>query len=291
MRRLILAVVLCAAAACKGPPSRLVAGTADTVIVNNRRPMQLPIRVLDAAGHRLDSSSVRYQWIAGVSVPVSATGVVTCTQPGDATLSAALGALTTRVILRCRPVRDVRALGMMNLVVGGPAQELAFEAVDVDGRPVTLLTGEVTVEDSTIVTVEGIRVRARAPGSTGLTMRVGDRQAYASVHTYELGRTPEGIRPGQHVAMRVRLAGSEMRRWRIFAPRSVYFVTMIPDSDEQQMPRLTFVGASCKPNPLSAHSYICTGQHDASVIAYHPQEVDSAKELSGTLAVWRQGSY
>jgi hypothetical protein len=291
MRRLILALSLLAGAACKGPPSRLVAGTADTVIVNNQRPVQLPIRVLDAAGHRLDSTGVRYEWMAGEPVSVSATGVVTCAQAGDATVRASLGEVSTNVLLRCRPVREVRAMGMMNLVVGGPAQELAFEALDVDERPVTMITGEVTVEDSTIVTVEGTRVRARAPGSTGLTMRVGDRQAYAAVHTYELVRTPEGIRPDQHVAVRVRLAGNEMRRWRIFAPRSVNFVTMIPDSDEQQMPRLSFVGASCRPNPLSPHSYICSAQHDASVIVYHPQDVDPAEVLSGTLAVWRQGSY
>ena len=147
--------------ACNGPPARLVAGTADTIVVNNRRPVQLPMRVFDAAGHHLDSTSVRYQWTAGVPVEVSATGIVTCTQAGDATVHAALGALTTHVTLRCRPVSNVRALRMMNLVVGDSAQEFPFEAIDVDGRPVTLLAGDLTVEDSTIVTVEGVCVRAR----------------------------------------------------------------------------------------------------------------------------------
>ena len=142
---------------------------------------------------------------------------MTCTQTGDATVRASLGALASNVLVRCRPVRDVRALRMMNLVVGGPAEDLPFEAVGVDGRPVTMLTGRVTLEDSTIVTLEGPRVRALAPGSTGLTMRVGDRTAFTSVHTYERVTTPEGIRPGQHVAVPVRLAGGEMRRWRISA--------------------------------------------------------------------------
>jgi hypothetical protein len=288
VRRLILAVVLCAAAGCKGPPSRLVAGTADTVIVNNRRPVQLPIRVLDAAGHRLDSSGVRYQWMAGVSVPVSATGVVTCTQPGDATLSAAVGALTTRVILRCRPVRDVRALRMMNLVVGDSAQDVPFEAVDADGQPVTLLTGELTVGDSTIATVEGARIRARSPGSTEVTMRVGDRQGFMSVHIYERVASPEGIRPGQHVAVPVRLTGGEMRSWRIAASPENYYVAMLPD-DAHPMPALAIRGANCQP-ALDEYSFFCLAQHDASVIVYHPQQVDPTQELSGRLAVWRQGN-
>lgn len=289
MRRLILAVVLCAAAACQGPPSRLVAGTADTVIVNNTRPVQLPIRVLDAAGHRLDSSGVRYQWMAGVSVPVSATGVVSCTQPGDATLSAALGALRTRVILRCRPVRDVRALRMMNLVVGDSAQDVPFEAVDADGRPVTLLTGEITVGDSAIATVEGGRIRGRSPGSTDVTMRVGDRQGFMSVHIYERVVSPEGIRPGQHVAVPVRLTGGEMRSWRIARSPENYYLAMLPD-DMHPMPALAIVGANCVPG-LDEHSYFCLAQHDASVIVYHPQQVDPKQELSGRLAVWRQENH
>ena len=55
------------------------------------------------------------------------------------------------------------------------------------------------------------------------------------------------------------------------------------------MPGLAIVGANCAPG-LDAHSYFCLAQHDASVIVYHPQQVDSAEELSGTLAVWLQGS-
>ena len=281
------AVALLVAGACKGPPTRLVAGAGDTVVVNNQRPVQIPVRVFDAAGHLLQATGMRYRWTSGVPVPVSATGVITCTQLGDVNVRASLGRLATQVVLRCRPVRDVRALRMMNLVVGGPAQELPFEAVGVDGRPITLLTGKVTVGDSTIATLEGLRIRGRAPGSTELTMRVGDRQAFASIHVYERVRTPEGIRPGQHVAVPVRLAGSEMRRWRMSASPQLYFIAMLPDGDEEQMPRLAIVGANCGP-ALDAHSFFCLAQHGASVIVYPPRQIDPARELTGTLAVWRQ---
>jgi hypothetical protein len=157
----------------------------------------------------------------------------------------------------------------------------------VDGQLVTLLTGNVTVEDSTIATVEGMSVRARAGGSTGLTMRVGDRHAFAEVHVYDRVSTPDRIRPGQHLAVPVRLAGGEMRRWRLAASPETYYVAMLPDRDEESMPRLAIVGASCGP-ALDTHSFFCLARNDASVIVYHPQDIDPAKKLSGTLAVWRQ---
>jgi hypothetical protein len=245
------------------------------------------MRVLDAAGHRLEKTGVQYRWTGGKSVPVSATGVVQCTETGDATIRATLGALASNVLVRCRPVRDVRATRMLNLVVGARAVELPFEAMGMDSQSVTMLTGRITLEDSTIVALEGQRVRALAPGSTGLTMRVGDRSAYTSVHTYVRVATLERILPGQHVAVSVRLAGGEMRRWRIPAAPELYFFSMLPDRDEQSMPRLAIVGASCSPG-LDAHSYFCLARNDASVIVYHPQQIDPAKTLSGTLAVWRQ---
>jgi hypothetical protein len=286
MRIVTAAVALLFVSACKGPPARLVGGVSDTVIVNNERPIQLPIRVLDADGHVLPNAGVRYRWTSGVPVSVSATGMATCTQSGDATVRASLGVLTTDLLLRCRPVRDVRTLRMMNLVVGGPAEELPFEAVGVDDRPVTLLTGQVTILDTTIATVENLRIRARAPGSTAIDMRIGDRVAGASVHVYERVATPEGILPGQHVAVPVRLAGGEMRRWRLPAAREVYFLTMLPERAED-IPRLAIVGANCDPG-FDPHSYFCLAKDGASVFVYHPHETDSAAQLSGTLAVWRQ---
>lgn len=289
MRTIPVAIAILVASACKGPPTRIVASNSNTVVVNNQRPVQIPIQVIDAAGHILPDTGVRYRWTAGVPVTMTATGVVTCTQSGDATVRASLGPLATRLLLRCRPVSDVRATPLMNLVVGDPAQALPFEAVGMDDRPVTLLAGRVTVDDSAIVAIEGLRIRARAPGSTGLTMRVGDREAFMGVHVYQRAQTPEGIQPGQHVAIPVRLSGGETRRWRLSAAPELYYLSMLPDRDEQQMPRLTIVGANCSP-ALDAKSFWCIALHSASVIVYHPRQVDPAIELTGTLVVWRQAS-
>lgn len=282
--RLFLATVV-VAAACKGPPARLVAGIADTVIVNDQRAVQLPMRVLDAAGHPLASDSVRYRWVAGIPVSVSATGVATCTQSGEATVRAVLGSLTTHMTVQCRPVREMRGSGMLNLVVGDSAQDLPFEAVGLDDRPVTLLTARISIDDSTIATLQGSRIRARAPGSTSVTIRVGSQRAYWSLHSYERVRSPEGILSGQHLAVPVRLEDGEARRWRI--PAGPYFLTMLPAGAARQMPRLTIIGANCEP-AFDEHSFFCIAQHEASAIVDRPRQTDPTRRLTGTLAVWRK---
>ena len=284
-----LMVLLIAVAGCKGAPARIVGGIADTVVVNTMRPVPLPIRLLDRKGHLLDSSGVRYRRTGGAAMPVSANGVVTCAQPGDATVYASLGAISARLLVRCRPVTKVRGLRMMSLVVGDPAVDLPFDALGVDGRPISPLAAQVTIGDSTVATLEGQRLRARAPGETGVTMRVGDREGFVQVHAFEIGRTPEGVRPGQHVAVRVRLSGGEMRKWKLSASPELYYVEMLANSNIHEMPSLAIAGANCGLGGLRENSYFCLVQHDASVIVYHRQRVDPAQVVMGTLLVWRQG--
>jgi hypothetical protein len=285
--RLPLAALIAVIAGCKGAPARLVAGNADTVVVNNRVPVQLPVRVIDARGNVLDAAGVRYERIGGAPIPVSSTGTATCTQAGDAKVRASLGNVATDIVVHCRPVRSVRGVLMMNLVVGGPAKELSFEAIGLDGQPVFPLAAKISVGDSTIATIEGTRIRALRSGSTDVTIRVGDRSAFASVHVYDRVSSPEHIRPGQHLAVAVRLRDGEMRRWRIPASPEVFFLTMLPLRDGEQMPQVAIVGANCG-SEFGANSFFCLAQRDAAVIAYHPKEGAATRESSGTLAIWRQ---
>ena len=284
MRYLSWVVVLFALAGCKGPPARLVAGIADTVVVNNVRPVRVPVQVLDAAGHVLPDTGVRYQWSSGLSVPVSARGAVTCTQAGDALVLASLGRLATQIRVRCRPVHEVRGGGMLNLVVGDPPVDLLFEAVDAAGRRVTPVAARVSVWDTTNLTLEGWRIRARAPGWTTVEIGIGDTSAYYAVHVYERASTLEGIRPGQHLAVPVRLAGGEMRSWQLPASPPVYGVEMLPGLDAKRAPRLAIEGANCLRRP---DSYSCFALGGASVIVYHPRQTDSASVWSGMLGVHR----
>jgi hypothetical protein len=274
-----------------GPPARLVIDAryvTNGFIVNSVRPVRMSMKVVDATGHALDSTGVHYARVSGIPVSVTSTGIITCTQAGDATLRASLGAVTTSVLLHCRPIHDVRAPAMINLVAGDPPLDVPFEAVGVDGRDVTLLAGRIGVGDTTIVSLEGQRIRPRAAGSTGITMSFGNRGAFTSVEVYERARSLEGILPGQHLAIPVLLSGGEMRRLRLPASPENYFLMILPDSDGHPMPALAIVGANCI-RALDRHSFYCLALRDASVIAYYPQQAEPGQRLSGTLAVWRQG--
>ena len=285
---LVPAVVLATYLLSDGPPARLVTGDANAdLIVNSRRPTHVSTLVFDAAGHALPSTGVRYQWASGAPVKVTPAGVVTCTQPGDASIRASLGAVATTALLRCRPVRDVHTPDVLNLVVGDPSQDVPFEAFGPDGRSVTLLAGAMSSGDSTVATIEGQQVRARAAGTTWVTTHLGDGESATRVHSYERASNPETIRPGQLLAVPVRLASGEMHRWMLPAASGRYIVTMVRDRDEHSMPHVAIMGANCEPG-FGAHSFLCAAPRGASVFVYAPRSADPALSLSGTLAVWRE---
>jgi hypothetical protein len=244
---LVTSVVLAALQARAGPPARLVAGTLDTVLVNYLRPVSLPMRVLDAAGRLLPDTGVRYAWVAGAPVSVSAHGVVTCERPGDATVRASLGPLATNFLLRCRPVRGVRASYWTDFVLGDSARDLDVVAVGVDGRLVTLLGAWLRVEDSTVAVLDGLRVHPRSPGETRVFLRVGDRTADFVVRVFEPVPTLEGLRPGQLlVAAPVRLTRGASVRWPL--PTGRFYLSFLPGPDAEAAPTLSVDGAvMCMP--------------------------------------------
>lgn len=281
------AVLILAMAACKGRPARLIVGFGDTVVVHNVRPVQLSVEVFDAAGHILPDTGALFQWKSGAPVPVSPTGVITCTRAGDATLRASLGPLVKTVFVRCRPVQDVLGGGPVNLVLGDPPYALLFEAVDSAGRPVRPFTAQVTVDDSAIVTREGWRIRARASGVTGVDLYIGDSWVHWYVQVYEPVLSFDGIRPGQRLAIPVQLAAGDQRTWQLPpSPKRNYEVQVLPESGSSGLPRLEILGANClgRPNPPS---YACLAPYGAALIAYHPRAVDRAREWRGTVAVSR----
>ena len=273
-----------------GPPARLVTGTPGAtaaLIMNSREPRQVATMVFDADGHTLPSTGVRYRWIAGTPANVTPGGIVTCTQPGDASVRVSLGAVATTTLLRCRPVRHVRTPNELTLVVGDPAQRVAVEALDTDGHPVALLAGSMSARDSTFVTLEGQQIRARAAGTTWVTTRIGDVESDTRVHVFERATSPEAIRRGQHLAVPVRLSAGEIREWRLPASRELYFMTMIPDRPEYPMPGIAIVGANCV-RWFDARSFQCAAPRGAAVFAYMAASAEPARSSSGSLAIWRE---
>ncbi|MEO7458182.1 MAG: hypothetical protein ABIY52_18125, partial [Gemmatimonadaceae bacterium] len=193
--------------------------------------------------------------------------------------------------LRCRPVAGVLAAWMTHVVRGAAEPELSFQALGTDGELVSMLRGHVAVADTSLVSVVTDasgrrRLRGKAAGSTGLTIGVGDRDAYMSVHVYDPASTFVGMRPGQHLAVPVTLRGGAMRRWRLPRSSEVYFVTMVGAS-EHRLPMLAIENANCVRSP-SPHGFMCAAPEGASVIAYYPRDGNQAEEVRGTVAVWRQ---
>jgi hypothetical protein len=150
-----------------GAPARLLAGAADTVIVNNRRPVSIPIRAFDASDRSVPVVGMHYVRTAGDSIHVTADGIVTCAQRGDATVRASLGAIASEIVLRCRPVKKLHIAGPIQFVLGDSSQVIPLEALDVDDRAVDLIAGSVSTMRADVVGVEsGLRVSARGRGLT-----------------------------------------------------------------------------------------------------------------------------
>ena len=277
--------VLFAVAGCKRPPARLVAGLADTVVVNNTTPVQLPMHLFDAAGHELPDSGIHFEWTSGERVSVSSRGVVHCTVAGDATIRASLGALVTHAVVRCRPVHDVLGGGPLNLLVGDSSPILAFAPVDSAGRPVTLFTMGIAY-DSAIVTLENWRLHALAPGQASVDFYVGDGWAHWWVQVYERAQTLQDMRPGDHRAVPVRLAGGEMLSLQIPRSPPTYSVTILPGPDTLRIPRLAVLGSNCNGGlTTSRRSYWCFALPGATVVAYHPKNEHPNEAWSGMIAV------
>jgi hypothetical protein len=234
-----------------GPPASLVVGGgiySDGIVVNNLGPVQLSMSVLDARGHRLERTEVRYQRISGAPIQVSPRGVIKCTRPGDAIVRASLAPLHRDFVIHCEPVRKIRDAGWGNFVLGGPAATLTVDAIGLDGQPVTRIAARLRVFDSTVATLDsGGRLRPLRPGETWIDIEIGDRRAGAFVAVYEPVRTFEGLRPDQRwVVAPVRLTRGASIRWP--APTGLFFLTFSPDSSAAP-PTRGFVGLGSGSSP------------------------------------------
>jgi hypothetical protein len=277
-----------------GPPARLVvegqrgANVADGIVLNTKHPVQLAMRVLDAKGRALASTDVRYRWSAGVPLKVTPSGVVTCKRRGDATVRASIGAVETTVLLRCRPVKVVRAQMEINFIAGDSGKDLAFYALGPDGQPVDLLTGELHVKDSTVATLTGTRIRPVAPGQTTVILRIGDGESWTGVGVYESVRTLEGLRPDQRLVVApVRLRRGETIRWPL--PMGLFWMRYGRTSANQPIPTFAVDGkVMCMPEfgPAVNDVGCLVRAPGASLRISHPGTVTG--EIAGSLALDRQ---
>lgn len=286
---------MAAAAACRSEPApaRITAGVSDTVLINNRNPIRIPVRVLDATGQQLGDTAVRFERIGGDDLPVTAEGAVSCARSGDLTVRAALGAVFANLFIQCRPVQIVGVEGPVNLVLGDSARELPVVAVGPDGLPVRQVRVTVIVRDTSVAKMEGSRLRTLMSGATMVDVRAGDADGSASVKVYDPVTTLEGLRKDQeHVSVRLRLGGGGERRWPL--PEGDYMLWILPYEYEGRGLRVRMEGAVCEPqdpkprpggfaNPPKA---VCRAQAGASIVISHPSR-RSAPAIDGTLLLRR----
>lgn len=263
------AAALVARALREAPPARLVmdgqqgAATDDGIVLNTVHPVRLATRVLDAEGRPLPSSNVRYRWAGGAALAVTPNGVVTCLAAGDAKVRASIGDLTTTVPVQCRPVREIRATQGITFLLGDVGRDLRFVALDPDGQPVSRLAGEIRVEDSTIATLHGTLVRPVAPGHTGMSVHIGDGEAWTGVTVYEPVSSLVGLRADQRVVVApVRLAPGETIRWPL--PKGLFSVRYTPASRGQPSASLDVDG------PLMCMPTLGATVHDANCLVRGP---------------------
>lgn len=275
-------------------PARLVAGTRDTVVVNHVQPVSFPMRVLDSAGRQLPDTAVRYTQLSGAPIDLSARGIVTCMQRSDATVRASLGSLVTDLTLLCRPVDDVRAIVWNDFLLGEAARELPIEFTGTDGEPVTLLSAQVSVRDSTVATLHGLSIQPLRAGRTFITVKVGNRGTGAAIRVFAPVSTLEGLdpvrRPEQRlVAAPVHLAPDDVVRWTL--PVGLFNLVLLPEREQPAkegaiMPAFRVDGpVMClpAPGPRVYNSHCLVRGPGATVTLSHPGIV--TVPVSGSLAL------
>jgi hypothetical protein len=277
-----------------GPPARLLTnpgGAADGIVVNNMRPVQLPVQVVDAKGRRLQKPTVGYRWTSGAPLTLSPSGVITCSENGDAVVRAAAGNIATSLTVHCRPVSRLETNTWITLLLPGVPQDLPFTAFGQDDRPVTELHGTVRVRDSTVATLSGSTIRPLAPGETNVVLSVGDHAATIRVLVHERVRAFTGLRPDQRfVAVAVHLARGDTVRYAL--PMGIYWLKYIPRRLGDAPPTI-IADVTCGPGygmsvyrlPLDEYATYCALNTDGKVTLAHG--VRGAAFVDGTLAVER----
>jgi len=301
MRISKVAIVLFGVSACEGhsPPQRavrLAADPSDTVIINSHLPTALPVHALDAEGHVVAGTPIRFAWAGGDALPVTEAGAVTCSRSGDLDVRAVLESLTTRVAVRCRLVEYVRIPGPIQFVLGDSElsrpRELAVGAYSADRRPVSTLTAKIVVADSHVATLRGTTLIPRSPGSTEVGVYIGDREAATGVHIYQRVNGLDAldtllrVHPLQRAfAVPLRLEGATQYRQHL--PPGHWMLVLLPLQDHYTASiRVRVDGAACGSNFLNDPGRLaCDAGSHATVVVYRPFERRALAVPSGYLLV------
>ena len=281
-------ILFLAVAACvDARPVRLVAGRSDTVIVNSRGSVSLPVRLVDANGAERVARGVRFRLIPGGDLELANGGRVACDRPGDAEVEATKGDLSTRVTVLCRPIEGFRIGRVLRLTIGGPPAPLGAEAYGVDRRTVDLVAGTALVRDSQVAALIDGYVHARTRGITTVDVEAGDCAVSIPVEVVESSRTSDGLLPHQQYAESLSMSAGELRSWRV--PPGRYEISLFGEGAAPAHLRLASHQMNCAALPRTEQQYSCIASDQASVIVHHTEPAGRGRQTTATLLVHRFG--
>lgn len=283
----VLAIVSCERLVPHGSPARLVVGRTDTVIVNSRHAIQLPVRVVDSAGRQLPPTGVRYVWVSGEPLAVSGSGRVTCPRRLDAEVRVSLGTLSHRFTVLCRPIQGFSAMGGIDrapFLVDGPPATLVVPAVGLGGERVRQISGTLTVKDTTVAVARDDRLYPRAPGVTSVVLDIGDCLWAVGFEVVQRVASPSELRRREQVFLDapLRLAAGEERTWRL--PPGEYRVVLLPVRAPAVALLLGATAMNCVDDGPAHH---CIALADASVTVRARRNGAGSAVRADTLLVQR----
>jgi len=240
----ITSIVVAVVTLRNGPPANIASGygTVDEgIVINNLGPIQLPMKVTDARGHRLPATAVHFKQIDGPAVSISSSGVVTCKQSADATIRASIGALVTNLSLHCRPVETIQTASWIDFIDGDPPRDVPFSALSPSGALVRDLRGTMHVENPDVAKVIGTTIQPVHVGVTMVQIEVGEQKGHSSVTVYERVRTFAGLTAKQRfVALPIKLAQGDTETYAL--PRGMFWLKYIPRHADDAPPTISVDG-------------------------------------------------
>jgi len=269
-------------------PARIVVD-ADTVVVNGRQPVALPIRLVDSAGRTTRSRGLRYTRASGDSLRVAADGRVTCPWPEDAAVRISQGSLATRVVVKCRPIASFHFAPPIHFAVGDSAQAPVLNAIGPDGKPVSPIEASASSRDTTVARVHDGRVEPVGRGLTRIDVEAGGLSSFVFVEVLEQVASPERLAVNQEFQVPLRLAGGEMRSWRL-AP-GLYELRL--DASGREGPRagslaLAAFNANCARYSDRDGHYSCVTGDRGAVIVRNPMPAGARSADSALFVVVRR---
>jgi|GEM_PF-1815934 len=259
----------------------------DTVVVNNMRPVSLPIRALGASGSEQSTRGVRWRWLSGDTMVVTDSGTVTCARRADARVEASIGAVRRELLVRCRPIQGLRFWGSgVSLRLHEGPQVYRLWPIGPEGEPVELLAGVAAIVDTSIAVLKDSLVYPRRRGVTGLDVRIGDCDKRLIVTVIESVDSLRGLLPEQEFVAPIQLVSGEFATWRFST--GLHEIQLFTDSAHQQTLRMGVLGANCARGRESAQQLHCVTTDTSVVMVRNLTPTTRRSTLTGTLRISRR---